>query len=392
MKNDNKLDFQDTKTAFGDKTDAQLKEKHRMFKMMNSPILNSIGTTAADLALALRLPVEWMLKRTIYGQFCGGETIEECQAVIEKLGKSNIGTILDFSVEGMEEISEFEQTKNEIYRTITRANEDEKIPFAVFKVTGVAPSGLLEKAGCSEKLFIKETEEWELVTKRVEELCRYAHSLGQPIFIDAEESWFQDTIDCLAKEMMSRYNKEKPVIYNTVQLYRKDRLQFLKDSHQQAKNDGYILAVKLVRGAYMEKERGRAVEKGYESPIQPDKAATDRDYDLAIEYCLENIDEIAFVAGTHNEKSTQLLAKKMEETGIRHDHPHVFFSQLFGMSDNLSYVLADNKYNVSKYVPYGPVKDAVPYLIRRARENSSVTGQMSRELDLIEKEIKRRDI
>ena len=387
-----KLNFKDTATAFADKSNAELKEKHRMFKMMNSPVLNSIGTTAADLALALHLPVEWMLKRTIYGQFCGGETIEECQKVIEKLGESHIGTILDFSVEGMEEVAEFEKTKNEIYRTITRANEDEKIPFAVFKVTGVAPFKLLEKVGFSKELFKTETEEWELVTKRVEELCEYAHSIGQAVFIDAEESWIQDAIDCLAAEMMARYNKEKPIVFNTIQMYRHDRLQFLKDSHESAKKNGYILAVKLVRGAYMEKERERAAEKGYQSPIQPDKEATDRDYDLAIEYCLKNIDEIAFVAGTHNEKSVQMLAQKMEEMGIRHDHPHVFFSQLFGMSDNLSYVLAGNKYNVSKYVPYGPVKDAVPYLIRRARENSSVTGQMSRELDLIKKEIERRNI
>ncbi len=387
-----KLNFKDTATAFADKSDAELKEKYRMFKMMNSPVLNSIGTTAADLALALHLPVEWMLKRTIYGQFCGGETIEECQQVIEKLGDSSIGTILDYSVEGKDEISEFEHTKNEIQRTITRAKSDDKIPFAVFKVTGVAPFDLLEKVGCSKELFKKESEEWEMVGKRVEELCAYAHSLDQPLFIDAEESWIQDAIDCLAAEMSARFNKEKPIVFNTIQLYRHDRLQFLKDAHKEAKKDGYILAVKLVRGAYMEKERERAEDKNYPSPIQPNKEATDRDYNLAIEYCLENVDEIAFVAGTHNEKSVQLLAQKMEEMGIAHDHPHVFFSQLFGMSDNLSYVLAGNKYNVSKYVPYGPVKDAVPYLIRRARENSSVTGQMSRELDLIEKEIKRRNI
>ncbi len=212
------------------------------------------------------------------------------------------------------------------------------------------------------------------------------------MFIDAEESWIQNAIDELAEMMMEKFNREKPIVFNTIQLYRHDRLQYLKDSHEQAKKQGYILAVKLVRGAYMEKERTRAEEKGYPSPIQPDKAATDRDYDSAIEYCLENVEEIAFVAGTHNEKSVQMLAQKMEEMGIRHDHPHVFFSQLFGMSDNLSYILADNKFNVSKYVPYGPVKDAVPYLIRRARENSSVMGQMSRELDLIEKEIGRRKI
>jgi len=220
----------------------------------------------------------------------------------------------------------------------------------------------------------------------------YAHSLEQPIFIDAEESWIQDAIDNLAVEMMEKYNREKPIIFNTIQLYRHDRLAFLKDAHRKAKDGGYILAVKLVRGAYMEKERTRAKEMDYVSPIQPNKAATDRDFNAAIEYCLDNIESIAFVAGTHNEDSVQLLAQKMEEKGISHNHPHINFSQLYGMSDNLSYILADNKYNVSKYVPYGPVADTLPYLIRRARENTSVMGQMSRELELIDKELKRRKI
>lgn len=385
-----KLNFQDTETAFADKSDRELKEKYKLFQMMNSPLLNSLGTKAAQVALALGLPVKGLIKDSIYKQFCGGETIEECQPTIEKLAASNIGTILDYSVEGKDEEAEFEHTKNEIHRTITRAKSDDTIPFAVFKITGIAPFKLLEKVGCKKELFKHETEEWELIGARVTKICEYAHSIGQPIFIDAEESWIQDAIDCLANGMMERFNKEKPIVFNTIQLYRKDRLQFLKDSHREAKKKGYILAVKLVRGAYMEKERERAEDKGYPSPIHDSKAATDRDFDAAIEYCLDNIDEIAFVAGTHNEKSIQLLVQKMEERGISHDHPHVFFSQLYGMSDNLSYVLAKNNYHVSKYVPYGPVRDAVPYLIRRAQENSSVMGQMSRELELIKKEIERR--
>ncbi len=387
-----KLNFQDTETAFADKSDRELKEKYKLFQMMNSPLLNSLGTKAAQFALAVGLPVKGLIKDSIYKQFCGGETIEECQPTIEKLAASNIGTILDYSVEGKDEEAEFEHTKNEIHRTITRAKEDDSIPFAVFKITGIAPFKLLEKVGCNKELFKHETEEWELIGRRVEKLCEYAHSIGQPIFIDAEESWIQDAIDCLANEMMERFNKEKPVVFNTIQLYRKDRLRFLKDSHEEAKKKKYILAVKLVRGAYMEKERERAEEKNYPSPIHDSKSATDRDFDAAIEYCLDNIEDIAFVAGTHNEKSIQLLVQKMEERGISHDHPHVFFSQLYGMSDNLSYVLAKNDYHVSKYVPYGPVRDAVPYLIRRAQENSSVMGQMSRELELIKKEMKRRKI
>lgn len=387
-----KLNFQDTAIAFADKSNSELKEKYRMFKMMNSPFLNEIGTSITKFALSLGLPVKGLIKHTVFEQFCGGETIEECQKTIEKLGKSHIGTILDYSVEGKSAEEDFEATKKETLKTIERAKNDENIPFAVFKITGIAPLGTLEKVSNGTDLTEKGKAKWERIQYRVNKICELAFSLDQPIFIDAEESWIQNSIDKLATEMMEKYNREKPIVYNTIQLYRHDRLEFLKMSHEKAKADGYFLAVKLVRGAYMEKERERAEEMEYPSPIQPDKAATDRDYDLAIEYCLENIDTISFVAGTHNEKSVKLLANKMDEMGISHKHPHANFSQLYGMSDNLSYVLAKNDYNVSKYVPYGPVKDAIPYLIRRAQENTSVVGQVSRELDLISKEIERRNI
>jgi proline dehydrogenase len=389
---DSELNFQDTKTAFADKTDAELNEKYRIFRMMNSPAITDLGTTAAQIGLRLGLPIKGLIKNTVFRQFCGGETIEECQPTIDKLAESNIGSILDYSIEGKSEEAVFDSTKNEIYRTVTRAKEDDKVPFAVFKVTGLARVELLEKVGSEKELFVLEQEEWDKARARVEEICDYAHSLEQPIFIDAEESWIQDAIDALATEMMEKYNREKPVIYNTIQLYRHDRLEFLKESHRKAQKDGYILAVKLVRGAYLEKERARAAEMGYESPIQPDKEATDRDFNAALEYCVENIEDIAFVAGTHNEKSVQYLAELMRKHKVEPAHPHVNFSQLYGMSDNLSYVLAKNGYCVSKYVPYGPVKDAVPYLIRRAQENTSVVGQMSRELELISRELKRRKI
>jgi len=389
---DSELNFQDTKIAFADKTNAELKEKYRLFKMMNSPFLTEFGTGAAQMALRLGLPVKGLIKSTVFKQFCGGETIEECQPTIDKLGESNIGSILDYSIEGKSEEAVFDSTKNEIYRTVTRAKEDEAIPFAVFKVTGLARVELLEKAGSDKELFVGEQEEWDKARARVEEICEYAHSLEQPVFIDAEESWIQDAIDALATEMMEKYNREKPIIYNTIQLYRKDRLEFLKQSHEQAKAGGYILAVKLVRGAYLEKERERAAEMEYASPIQPDKEATDRDFNAALEYCIENVEEIAFVAGTHNEASIQKLVQLMGEHNVEHAHPHVNFSQLYGMSDNLSYILAKNGYCVSKYVPYGPVKDTIPYLIRRAQENTSVVGQMSRELELISRELKRRKV
>lgn len=385
-----KLDFQDTQTAFADKTTSELKEKHRLFKMMGSPSLVNLGTKVTNFALSIGLPVSGLIKYTVFEQFCGGETIEECQKTIEKLGASHIGTILDYSVEGKSEEEDFEHTKDEIILTIKRANEDPNIPFAVFKVSGIAPYGTLEKVSAGIELPEKSKLKWQRIQTRVNEICEYAHSLNQPVFIDAEETWIQNAIDLMAENMMEKYNTEKAIVFTTIQLYRADGLVFLKSSHEKAKEKGYLYAVKLVRGAYMEKERARAEETGYPSPIQPDKAATDRDYDAAVEYCLDNIETIAFVAGTHNEKSVQLLAQKLEKKNIPHNHPHVFFSQLYGMSDNLSYVLAKNGYNVSKYVPYGPVKDAVPYLTRRAQENTSVQGMMSRELEMIDKELKRR--
>lgn len=390
--NEFRLDFQDTETAFKDKSDAELKEKYRLFKMMNSPLLNVIGTRSAEFALSVGLPVEWLIKNTIFEQFCGGETIEECQATIDRLGNSGIGAILDYSVEGKFSEEDFEFGKDEVIRNLDRAKNDDDIPFAVFKMTGVAPLGTLEKISSGQEMKRSNEIKWENTRRRVREICEYAHKIGQPVFIDAEESWIQDAIDQLAIEMMAEFNKEQPIVYTTTQMYRHDRLEYLKKEHKAAAEKGYFFAVKLVRGAYMEKERERAEEMGYPSPVYPDKPATDAGYDGAVAYCIENIDEIAFVNGTHNEQSTQLMAQLMEEKGLPHDHPHCYFSQLYGMSDNLSYILADNGYNVSKYVPYGPVKDAVPYLIRRARENTSVTGQMSRELDLISREMKRRGI
>ena len=390
--NDYKLNFEDTATAFSDKSNTDLKKKYRLFRLINSPVLTGIGTRLTELAFRLHLPIRKIVKRTIFSQFCGGESIEECQPTIDLLGEARIGTILDYSIEGKSEDAVFESTKNEIYRTVTRAREDEAVPFAVFKVTGLADFALLEKVSGGKELLKQETTDWEAARRRVEEICEYAHRIEQPVFIDAEESWIQGAIDNLAVEMMEKYNCEKPIIYNTIQLYLKDRLEYLKQSHRKAKSEGYFLAVKLVRGAYMEKERERADEMQYPSPIQPDKAATDRDFNAAVDYCLDNLEEIAFVAGTHNEDSVCLLAEKLHEKGVVHNHPHVFFSQLYGMSDNLSYVLAKHEYNVSKYVPYGAVKDVIPYLIRRAQENTSVTGQVSRELELIKKELERRKL
>lgn len=386
------LDFTDTITAFADKTDSELKEKFRLFRMLNSPTLNSFGKRAAKFALSWGLPVEGLIKGTIFSQFCGGETIEESQKTIEKLARARIGTVLDYSVEGHSTEGEFDATRDEIICTINRAKDDPHIPFSVFKVTGIAPLGTLERMSQRKKLDAKSQMKCERIHARIEEICAAAYSIGQPIFIDAEETWIQDAIDRMTTAMMEKYNRERPVIFNTLQLYRKGRLQFLKESYKLAKKSGYFLGVKLVRGAYMEKERDRALEKGYESPIHPSKEATGADYDAALLYCLDHFKEISFVAATHNEKSTSLLVDEMRARKIKSNHPNIHFSQLYGMSDNLSYVLGKNGYNVTKYVPYGPVRHAVPYLIRRAEENSSVTGQMSRELEMISAEMRRRGI
>lgn len=385
-----KLDFQDTKTAFADRSDAELKERQRLFKVMNSPFLNAISTRTATLALSLGLPVKGLIKSTVFELFCGGETIEESEPTIQRLGRSGIGTILDYSVEGRSTEDAFDHTKDEIIRTIKRANDDPHIPFAVFKVTGIAPLGTLEKMSSKKKLDAKGQAKCERIHTRVNQICEYAFSIGQPVFIDAEESWIQDAIDRLATEMMEKYNRESVIVYTTYQLYRKDRLKALKEARKAAEDGGYLLGAKLVRGAYMEKERERAKEMGYESPIHETKKETDQDYDAAVEYCVKHVDRISVVAGTHNEKSTQKLVGLMyEKRRLPSDH-HIHFSQLYGMSDNLSYVLAKNGYNVSKYVPYGPVEDAIPYLVRRAEENTAVTGQVSRELELITTELKRR--
>ena len=385
-----RLNFRDTETAFADKSDSELRERQRLFKVMNSPFLNAFGTKAATFALGLGLPVKGIIKSTVFELFCGGETIEECEPVVERLGRSKIGSILDYAVEGKSTEADFENAKEEILRAVKRAKDDPHVPFSVFKVTGIAPLGTLEKLSGKKKLDAKGQAKSERIHNRVNEICEYAHSIGQPVFIDAEESWIQDAIDRLATEMMEKYNRDSVIVYNTIQLYRTDRLQFLKESRRAAEDGGYFLGIKLVRGAYLEKERERAAEQGYASPINDTKKETDDDYDAAVEYCVKHLDRVSVVAGTHNEASTQRLVQLMYEKRIVPDHRHIYFSQLYGMSDNLSYVLAKNGYNVSKYVPYGPVEDAIPYLVRRAQENSAVAGQVSRELDLINKELKRR--
>ncbi len=383
-------DFSNTAVAYASKDKQALNRAYWLFRAMNSSALVNIGATLTHWAFALKLPIEGFIKATIYKQFCGGESIKTCDSTIENLSRFGVGTILDYSVEGMSDEAAFEACAEEIIRTIHKAKGDTRIPFAVFKLTGVIRFKLLEKRSAEQKMSEAEIQEWDAATARVIRICEEAAIVGQMLFIDAEESWIQPAIDELAEYMMQKFNTEKALIFNTIQLYRHDRLEFLKAAFQRAENGNYLLGVKLVRGAYMEKERARAGKLGYESPIQPDKSASDRDYNEALRYCANYIDKIALCAGTHNEESTRFLASLMNEKNIPHNHPHIWFSQLLGMSDNLSFNLSHAGYNVAKYVPYGPVQAVLPYLIRRARENTSMAGQMSRELGLIVAERKRR--
>lgn len=384
------ISFDNTKVAFSAKSNKDLERSYWLFKLVSNPTFVNIGKSLTSFAIKTHLPIKGMIKATIFKQFCGGETIEECENTIRQLAKFNIGTILDYSVEGSETEEAFEECMHETIATVKRAANDNHIPFSVFKVTGLARFALLEKVSAGEQLTASEQQEWERVKTRVNTICSTAHSLNVPVFIDAEESWIQQAIDDLANVMMVQYNKERALIYNTFQLYRKDRFEYLMKSFTMAESGKYYLGAKLVRGAYMEKERKRAEEKGYLSPINDTKADTDKDYDAALKFCIAHIDKVAICAGTHNEKSSLYLSELMKEKEIPANHPHIYFSQLLGMSDHISYNLANAGYNVVKYVPYGPVREVLPYLIRRAQENTSVKGQTGRELSLIIKEKQRR--
>lgn len=386
-----KLNFDNTEIAFRNKSKSELNSAYWLFKVMSSNFLTQVGPPVTNLFLNIGLPIQGLIKSTIFKQFCGGETIAECENTIKLLGEGRVGTILDYSVEGEEEEHVFDFTCAEIIRTIDRAAGDVHIPITVFKITGIARFALLEKLDAKLELSADEKAEFEKVKRRCERICRTAFEKNVPVMIDAEESWIQETIDSLALDMMILFNKEKLIVYNTYQLYRHDKLADIKADHLVAKNAGFILGAKIVRGAYMEKERKRAAEKGYTSPIQPDKKSTDADYNAAVTYCVENIAEIGIVCGTHNEASCRVLADLLDTHNIDHNHSHVYFSQLLGMSDNLSFNLSDAGYNVAKYVPYGPVKAVMPYLFRRAQENTSIAGQTSRELDLISREKNRRN-
>ncbi|MFW5757565.1 MAG: proline dehydrogenase family protein [Bacteroidota bacterium] len=384
------LSFADTRIAFIDKSDAHLKKSYWLFFMVKSNAFVKTGAWMIKVLQKTGISLRWILKPTIFDHFCGGETLQECRSSIQKFQENKIKVVLDYAAEGIESEEQFDSTKNKIIETIQLSKSEKGIAFAVFKFSGIARASLLEKVNSQEFLTETESEEWDRVFKRANDICTEAFNHNLPVMIDAEETWIQGAIDEMTEKLMQMYNKQDAIVYNTLQMYRTDRLFYLKEQTKKAKINGYKPAFKLVRGAYMEKERKRAQKYNYASPLYPDKKGTDNAFDNAMIFCLENADQISVCIGTHNETSCEKAIKKMNEFLIPPDSPGVFFSQLTGMSDHISYNLAYHGYNVAKYLPYGPLKLAIPYLIRRAQENTSVSGQTGREINLLRKEMKRR--
>jgi len=382
--------FNNTASAFVLKSDTELDRAYFLFKMIASEPLVRIGTAVTNFALKAHLPVEGLIRATVFDHFCGGTTEEDCLPVVDKMFTKGVSSVLDYSVEAKEDESEFDKALEKTLKTIEFAKERKAIPFAVFKPTGFGRIDLWQKLGEGKTFTVEEAAEWNRVVARFELVCKTAHANDVALLIDAEESWMQDAADDLVADMMAKYNKDKAIVFNTLQMYRWDRLDYIKKLHERAKAEGFYIGMKIVRGAYMEKENKRAAEMGYISPICISKEATDINYDDAIAYMADNIDTMAIFAGTHNEESSYRLMKLMNKKGIAPGDERFWFGQLYGMSDNISFNLAAHGYNVAKYLPFGPVRDVMPYLIRRAEENTSVAGQTSRELNLLKTERKRR--
>jgi proline dehydrogenase len=385
------VDFNNTEIAFKHKSNGELRFTKLIFSLLGSPSMTSAMTSLTLFALKLGLPLSWAVKPTIFKQFCGGTSIDDSRKTYELLSSNGIESILDYSVEGQENETSFEHVKSELLKLIENAKQHSKVPTTCLKVTGLARFALLQKVSEGQELKQDEKLEYNRVVERLNTICAKAHELGVKIYIDAEESWIQIAIDRLAEVMMKKYNGDKAIVYTTLQLYRHDKLAYLKELILKSKQEKFVLGVKLVRGAYLEKENERAKKHNYPTPMQPNKESTDRDYNQALTEVVNNIDHVELCAGSHNDKSAMHLVSLLSAKGLVADHPHVFFSQLYGMSDNISFNLAHANYNVSKYLPYGPVKDTIPYLIRRAEENTSVAGQMGKELSLVVEELKRRN-
>ena len=382
--------FNNTKVAFALKSDTELDRAYFLFKMISHQPLVRIGTAVTNFAIKAHLPVEGLIRATVFDHFCGGINENDCLSVVEKMSTKGVSSVLDYSVEGKEEEEQFDAALRMTLKTIEFAAEKQAIPFAVFKPTGFGRFELYEKLGEGKILDDEEQKEWNRVINRFDKVCKDAHKKNVALLIDGEESWMQDAADDLVTEMMRKYNKEKAIVFNTLQMYRHDRLDYLKKIHDLAKAEGFFIGMKIVRGAYMEKENKRAEEKGYPTPICASKEATDINYDAAVEYMLQHLDIMSLFVGTHNEKSSYKVMNSIAELNLNRNDNRIWFGQLYGMSDNISYNLAAYNYNVAKYLPFGPVRDVMPYLIRRAEENTSVAGQTNRELELIKAERERR--
>ena len=386
------IHFNNLEVAFSDKSNSDLNRAHLLFKTISSPIMSKLLTSIVKICLWLKLPISPMIKATVFKHFCGGTTIGNSQKVIDKLWESHIGTILDYSAEGKKSEEDFKHVEEETIRTILKSKKEDSIPFSVFKFTGLTHFSLLEKINNNSVLTEQEEVEKELFLSRIENICKTSAENKVPIFVDAEESWIQSAIDSIIMEMMKKHNKKEVWIYNTLQMYRNDRINYLNKIVADINNNNYFVGLKLVRGAYHEQEIEISKQKNYPCPVHTLKENTDTDYNKAIKICIENIDKISVCAGTHNEESSALLMDLMQKHNIQKGDKRIFFSQLLGMSDHISYNIANSGYNVVKYVPYGPVKDVLPYLIRRAEENTSIAGQMGRELTNIMEEKKRRKL
>ena len=382
--------FNNTQIAFALKSDTELDRAYFLFKMIANEPLVRIGTAVTNFAIKAHLPVEGLIRATVFDHFCGGINVNDCLTVVDKMHTKDVSSILDYSVEGKEADEQFDAALEMTLKTIDFAAEKRAIPFAVFKPTGFGRFELYEKLGEGKTLSEAEQKDWNRVVERFEIVCKEAHRQNVALLIDAEESWMQDAADDLVIDMMRKYNKEKAIVFNTLQMYRHDRLDHLKKVHNLAKAEGFFIGMKVVRGAYMEKENKRAEEKGYPTPICASKQATDINYDAAVDYMLQNLDLMSIFVGTHNETSSYKVMSRINEWNLDTKDKRIYFGQLYGMSDNISYNLAANHYNVAKYLPFGPVRDVMPYLIRRAEENTSVAGQTNRELELIKAERNRR--
>jgi proline dehydrogenase len=384
------IHFDDTSLAFKHKSDRDLLLSYLIFLLTKHPFLVKFLSRAAKLSLSMGLPVKPLIKATVFRQFCGGENRKEYRKVVTQLGRAGIGAILDYSVEGGGNEAGFEETQHAILQTIQQAGLHENIPCACMKMTGIVAEFLLEKMTSGEVLSEKENAAWKRLRQRLTDICKLAGERDTPIYIDAEESWIQGVVDDLAEEMMLTFNHKKAIVFTTLQMYRTNRIDYFKRLIQHARRNNFLLGVKIVRGAYMEQERDRARQLGYPSPIHPDKPSTDRAFDETLHIFMDHMEVVEICVGTHNENSCRLLTDLMTARGIPNDHPHIFFSQLYGMSDHISYKLADAGYNVTKYLPFGPVASTLPYLARRAEENTAIAGQMSKELEIIVRERRRR--